>query len=140
MSRHDIMSLAAIIEKEARLAEERPVISAVYHNRLKAGMPLQADPTVQYARGEHARRVLYRHLEVESPYNTYRNRGLPPGPIASPGIASIEAALYPADVPYRFFVAHPDGHHEFHVTFEGHAQARQRVQRERRARSNGSRR
>lgn len=130
MSRHDIITLASIIEKEARLPEERPVISAVYHNRLRAQMPLQADPTVQYALGEHHARVLYRDLEVDSPYNTYRHAGLPPGPIASPGRASIEAALNPAAVPYLFFVAHPDGHHEFRTTFQEHAAAIREVRRE----------
>ena len=84
MSRHDVITLASIIEKEARLAEERPVISAVYHNRLKRGMLLQADPTVQYALGKHVDRVLYKDLEVDSRYNTYKHPGLPPGPIASP--------------------------------------------------------
>ena len=137
MTRHQIVTLASIIEKEARLAEERPVIAAVYHNRLRAGMLLQADPTVQYARGQHTTRVLYKDLEIDSPYNTYRRPGLPPGPIAAPGAASLEAALHPANVPYRFFVAHPDGHHEFHVTFEGHTQARQDVQRARARRANG---
>ncbi len=131
MNRHDIVTLASIIEKEARIAEERPVISAVYHNRLRAGMPLQADPTVQYALGAHRERVLYRDLAVESRYNTYKHAGLPPGPIASPGRASIEAALYPANVPYLFFVAHPDGHHEFRVTFEEHTRAREEVRRSR---------
>lgn len=129
MTRHGIITLASIVEKEARLAEERPVIAAVYHNRLRQGMPLQADPTVQYAIGEHRTRVLYKDLKIDSPYNTYRNRGLPPGPISSPGRASIEAALYPANVPYRYFVAHPDGHHEFRVTFEEHTAARRLVQR-----------
>ena len=129
MSRHAVITLASIVEKEARLAEERPVIAAVYHNRLRQGMPLQADPTIQYAIGEHRTRVLYRDLKIDSPYNTYRNRGLPPGPIASPGRASIEAALFPANVPYRYFVAHPDGHHEFRVTFEEHTAARRLVQR-----------
>jgi UPF0755 protein len=129
MTRHAVITLASIVEKEARLAEERPVIAAVYHNRLRQGMPLQADPTVQYAIGEHRTRVLYRDLKIDSPYNTYRNRGLPPGPIASPGRASIEAALFPANVPYRYFVAHPDGHHEFRVTFEEHTAARRLVQR-----------
>ena len=123
MTRHQVMSLASIIEKEARVAAERPVISAVYHNRLKRGMLLQADPTVIYALGRHTNRVLYRDLEVKSPYNTYRNVGLPPGPIASPGIASIEAALFPADVPFLYFVAHPDGHHEFRATLREHNEA-----------------
>lgn len=134
MNRHDIVTLASIVEKEARLDEERAVISAVYHNRLRDGMPLQADPTVQYARGEHTNRVLYRDLEIESPYNTYRNAGLPPGPISSPGRASLYAALYPAQVPYKFFVAHPDGHHEFRVTFREHTEARAEIRREQRRR------
>lgn len=120
MTRHQVITLASIIEKEARVASERPTISAVYHNRLKLGMMLQADPTVLYALGRHENRVLYRHLEVKSPYNTYRNVGLPPGPIASPGSASIEAALFPAAVPYLYFVAHPDGHHEFTSTVREH--------------------
>ena len=123
MTRHQVMTLASIIEKEAQVATERPIISAVYHNRLKRGMMLQADPTVLYALGRHANRVLYRDLEVKSPYNTYRNVGLPPGPIASPGIASIEAALFPADVPFLYFVAHPDGHHEFRATMREHNEA-----------------
>jgi UPF0755 protein len=123
MTRHQVITLASIIEKEARVATERPTISAVYHNRLKRGMLLQADPTVLYALGRHESRVLYRHLEVKSPYNTYRNVGLPPGPIASPGSASIEAALFPADVPFLYFVAHPDGHHEFRATLREHNEA-----------------
>ena len=135
MNRHAIVTLASIVEKEARLAEERPIISAVYHNRLRVNMPLQADPTVQYARGAHTSRVLYRDLEIRSPYNTYQRTGLPPGPIASPGRASIEAALFPADVPYRYFVAHPDGHHEFRVTFEEHKAARDKVRRAQQART-----
>ena len=123
MSRNDVMALAAIIEKEARIPEERPVISAVYHNRLKKGMLLQADPTVQYALGKHVARVLFRDLRIDSKYNTYRYPGLPPGPIASPGVPSIDAALHPADVPYLYFVAHPDGHHEFRRTLAEHAKA-----------------
>jgi len=130
MSRHDVITLASIIEKEARLAEERPVISAVYHNRLKRGMLLQADPTVQYALGRHVDRVLYKDLEVDSRYNTYKHPGLPPGPIASPGAASIEAALYPANVPYLYFVADPDGHHEFRETYAEHTEARAQIRRE----------
>jgi UPF0755 protein len=132
MSRNDIITLASIIEREARLPEERPVISAVYHNRLRLQMPLQADPTVEYALGAHHERLYYRDLEVESPYNTYRHPGLPPGPIASPGKASIEAALFPAAVPYLYFVASPDGHHEFRTTFKAHTEAVQQARRERR--------
>ena len=137
MNRHDIVTLASIVEKEARLDAERPVIAAVYHNRLRDGMPLQADPTVQYARGQHTNRVLYRDLEIESPYNTYRNAGLPPGPIAAPGRASLEAAVFPADVPYKFFVAHPDGHHEFRVTFREHTEARAAIRRDQQRRERG---
>lgn len=137
MTRHEVITLASIIEKEARVASERPTISAVYHNRLKRGMMLQADPTVLYALGRHAARVLYRDLEVRSPYNTYRNVGLPPGPIASPGSASIEAALYPADVPFLYFVAHPDGHHEFRTTFREHNEAVRRMRALRRQAASG---
>jgi UPF0755 protein len=124
MSRNDVMALAAIVEKEAKLPQERPVIAAVYANRVRRGMLLQADPTVQYALGKHVARVYYKDLEVESPYNTYKHKGLPPGPIASPGRPSIEAALYPASVPYEYFVAFPDGHHEFRRDLAGHEQAR----------------
>ena len=130
MSRNDVMALAAIVEKEARLPEERPVIAAVYMNRIRTGMRLQADPTVQYAIGHHVSRVLYRDLEIDSPYNTYRNKGLPPGPIASPGRPSIIAALEPANVPYLYFVAHPDGHHEFTKDFAAHSSAVKRARRE----------
>ena len=129
MTRNDVMALAAIVEKEARLPQERPVIAAVYANRLKTGMLLQADPTVQYALGKHVARVYYKDLEVESPYNTYKHKGLPPGPIASPGKPSIEAALYPANVPFEFFVAFPDGHHEFRKDLAGHEQAKAEARR-----------
>ncbi len=123
LNRHDIVTLASIIEKEARKPEERPVISAVYLNRLRERMLLQADPTVQYALGKHTARVLYRDLEIDSPYNTYKYPGLPPGPIASPGGPSLTAALFPAVAPYLYFVAHPDGHHEFRTTFAEHEAA-----------------
>lgn len=127
MNRHDIMALASIIEEEAKLPQERPIISAVYHNRLKVGMPLQADPTVQYARGAHAERVTFKDLEIDSPYNTYKHPGLPPGPISSPGGESIRAALFPAKVNYLYFVAYPDGHHEFRRTLDEHNAVRARI-------------
>ncbi|MFS8570426.1 MAG: endolytic transglycosylase MltG [Thermaerobacter sp.] len=122
MTVHEIVTLASIIEREARVAEERPLISAVYHNRLRLGMKLDADPTVLYALGRTEGRLLYEDLEVDSPYNTYRYPGLPPGPIASPGAASLEAALYPADVDYLYFVAVGDGsgRHVFARTYEEH--------------------
>jgi len=131
LSRHDIVTLASIVEKEAKLPAERPVIAAVYLNRLRAGMKLQADPTVQYALGRHSARLYYKDLRVDSPYNTYEHAGLPPGPIASPGRASIVASIDPAAVPYRYFVAHPDGHHEFHVDYKSHELAVAAVRRER---------
>ena len=128
MTRHQVVTLASIIEKEVRKGEERPVVSAVYHNRLRIRMALQADPTIQYAlKRRRPGRVLYRDLNVQSPYNTYRRPGLPPGPIGAPGAASLKAALYPADVPYKFFVAHPDGHHEFRNTYAEHLKAIQFV-------------
>jgi len=120
MSRNEVMALASIVEKEARVPEERPVIAAVYLNRLNSKMLLQADPTVQYALGKHVARVMYKDLAIESPYNTYKHLGLPPGPIASPGRPSIVAALNPASVPYKYFVAFPDGHHEFTTDFAKH--------------------
>jgi UPF0755 protein len=139
LSRHDVVTMASIVEKEARIAEERPVISAVYYNRLRVGMLLQADPTVQYALGKHVERVLYRDLAIDSKYNTYKYPGLPPGPIASPGAASLEAAVYPAKVPYLFFVAHPDGHHEFRRTFREHTEAIREIRQKARAEAGAAR-
>lgn len=123
LSRHDVVTLASIVEKEVRRGEERPVVAAVYLNRLRIGMELQADPTVTYALGKRPGRVTFKDLRVKSPYNTYLVRGLPPGPIGSPGAASLEAALFPAKVNYRFFVAAPDGHHEFRRTYAEHVAA-----------------
>jgi len=123
INRNDLVTMASIVEKEARVPEERPVIAAVYYNRLKRGMLLQADPTVQYAIGHHVGRVLYKDLTIDSPYNTYVHKGLPPGPVASPGAASLAAAANPANVPYLYFVATRDGHHEFRMTLEQHTDA-----------------
>src|ERR1700686_2028396 len=123
INRNDLVTMASIVEREARLPEERPVIAAVYYNRLRRGMLLQADPTIQYALGHHVGRVLYRDLAVQSPYNTYIHKGLPPGPVASPGVASLAAAANPANVPYLYFVATKDGHHEFRMTLDEHTTA-----------------
>jgi UPF0755 protein len=123
LSRHELITLASIVEEEAKLPHERPIIAAVYWNRLRRGMLLQADPTVQYALPQYQTRLLYRHLAVRSPYNTYRYRGLPPGPIAAPGEASIVATLFPADTNSLYFVAYPDGHHEFRVKASEHEKA-----------------
>lgn len=127
INRNDLVTMASIVEKEARVPEERPVIAAVYYNRLRKGMLLQADPTVQYALGRHGGRVYYKDLAVKSPYNTYINKGLPPGPIASPGVASLTAAAHPASVPYLYFVASRDGHHEFRMTLNEHVNAIRQV-------------
>lgn len=121
---HEIITLASIVEKEIMVDRERPIVASVYLNRLKIGMPLQADPTVRYVMTEDRSRVLYRDLEIDSPYNTYLNRGLPPGPIASPGLASIMGVLQPAETEYLFFVSRRDGTHHFSKTFEEHVQAR----------------
>jgi peptidoglycan lytic transglycosylase G len=123
INRNDLVTMASIVEREARLPEERPVIAAVYYNRLRRGMLLQADPTIQYALGHHVGRVLYKDLAVASPYNTYIHKGLPPGPVASPGAASLAAAANPANVPYLYFVASKDGHHEFRMTLDEHTTA-----------------
>lgn len=123
MTRHEIVTLASIVEKEVRKRSEAPVVAAVYLNRLRRRMLLQADPTVQYAQRRRPGRVLYRDLRVDSPYNTYRRAGLPPGPIAAPGASSLEGSLYPANVPFLYFVAHPDGHHEFRSTYREHLAA-----------------
>ena len=129
LSRHQLMTLASIVEREAKLPDERAVIAGVYLNRLRKGMKLEADPTVQYALPQYQKRLLYKHLAIESPYNTYKYRGLPPGPIGAPGVASIRAALYPADTPNLYFVAFPDGHHEFRTTLEAHQLAARRARR-----------
>jgi UPF0755 protein len=121
LSKHEVLTMASIIESETQIPEERPIVSGVYHNRLKKGWLLEADPTVQYALGEK-KRLLYRDLEIDHPYNTYRKPGLPPGPINNPGKASIEAALYPAIHNFMFFVALGDGSgkHNFAETYSEH--------------------
>lgn len=133
LTEREVVTLASIVEAEARVAEERPVIAGVYMNRLERGMRLQADPTVQYALEEPKSRLLYRDIErvADDPYNTYTRAGLPPGPIGSPGEASLEAVLRPADVPYLFFVARPDGSHVFTRTQEEHVRAKNRIRRQR---------
>jgi UPF0755 protein len=127
MSVHDVVTLASIIEGEALLDEERATISAVYHNRLKRGMYLQADPTIQYAIEGGPRRLFNKDYKIDSPYNTYRHRGLPPGPVMNPGAASLKAALYPAEVDYLFFVARGDGSHVFSRTSREHNDAERKT-------------
>lgn len=127
MSIHEVITLASIIEGETSWDSERDTIAAVYHNRLKKGMRLQADPTVQYALPGEPRRLFYKDYSYDSPYNTYRHAGLPPGPVNSPGRASIEAALFPADVNYFYFVATGEGGHVFTRTLQEHTAAKKRT-------------
>lgn len=131
MTVHQVMTLASIIEREAKKPEERALISGVFHNRLKAGMKLDADPTVLYAIGEPGGELTLEDLTVDSPYNTYKYPGLPPGPICNPGAACIDAALYPADTDYLYFVARPDGTHDFSVTLGEHMAKKRKYQADR---------
>ena len=119
-----LVTLASIVEKEAKRPEERPVIASVFYNRLKIGMPLAADPTVKYALERPSKHVYLDQLSVKSPYNTYKVRGLPPGPICNPGLDSIKAAVYPAKTNFLFFVAKKDGSHMFSRTWQEHQRAR----------------
>ncbi|MEJ2050111.1 MAG: endolytic transglycosylase MltG [Calditrichota bacterium] len=127
-----VVTLASIIEGEAVRDSERGKISSVYHNRLDRGMRLQADPTIQYIIKGAPRRLLNKDLAIQSPYNTYLHRGLPPGPINNPGFGSIKAALYPAHTKYLYFVARGDGFHTFSRTNREHIQAKQHLQQLRR--------
>jgi peptidoglycan lytic transglycosylase G len=123
LSVHDLVTLASIVEKETGKAEERPLVAAVYANRLKIGMGLQCDPTVIYAlerAGRYDGNLTRENMHYDSPYNTYRYAGLPPGPIAAPGKASLEAAANPADVPHLYFVSRGDGSHVFASTLDEH--------------------
>jgi UPF0755 protein len=123
LSVHELLTLASIIEREAVVPEERRLISAVFWNRLKLGMPLQADPTVQYAVGKERRTLTRADLLADHPYNTYARAGLPPGPIASPGLGAVEAAVDPAPVRYLYFVKKDDQRHQFSTTMDEHNQA-----------------
>jgi UPF0755 protein len=130
LNQHEVLTLASLIETEASVAAERPLIAAVYHNRLRRGMRLQCDPTVIYALGERFDGDLRKaDLGIDSPYNTYRYPGLPPGPIANPGLRSIEAAVAPASVDYLYFVATGEhGSHKFSRTLREHNAAVRRYQ------------
>ncbi|WP_108669498.1 endolytic transglycosylase MltG [Peribacillus acanthi] len=119
-SPHKLLTMASLIEEEATEKVEREKISSVFYNRIEIGMPLQTDPTVLYALGKHKDRVLYKDLEVNSPYNTYKVKGLPPGPIANAGASSIDAALEPADTDYLYFLATSTGEVIFTKTLEDH--------------------
>ncbi len=120
---HKIVTFASLVGKESGVNAEKPMISAVFHNRLKRGMPLQSDPTSVYDLENFKGKIVRSHLKRKSPYNTYVIKGLPPGPIANPGLSSLRAALFPADVKYLYFVSKNDGTHFFSETFAQHVQA-----------------
>lgn len=120
LSVHEVLTLASIIKGETNLVEEMPTISGVYHNRLKIGMRLQADPTIQYLLPDGWRRLTYEDLKIESPFNTYKYSGLPPEPINNPGANAIMAALYPEKNNYLYFVANGNGRHKFSKTYSDH--------------------
>lgn len=128
-TRHEILTLASIIEKESgENIDEQPLVSAVFHNRLKQGMKLQADPTVAYGVPDFSGVITQKDLDNPTPYNTYTNFGLPPGPIANPGFTAIKAALYPADSPALYFVSNGQGGHVFTNSNEEHNAAKKEVQ------------
>jgi UPF0755 protein len=139
MTEGELTTLASIVQAEARHMDEAPRIAAVYHNRLEAGWPLQADPTVLYALGGPRERLLYAAMDsvADSPYNTYTHPGLPPGPIGAPGAEALEATLYPADDPVMFFVVGGDGRHVFSRTLAEHNRAVAEYRRMQRAASGG---
>ncbi len=122
-SRHEIVTLASIIEKEAVSADEKPLISSVFHNRLRIGMPLQSDPTAVYGVRAFSGKVSKADIQRPSPYNTYLNKGLPPGPIGNPGSDAMKAAMNPAKTDFLYFVARQDGTHQFSRNLTEHNRA-----------------
>ena len=126
-----VVTVASLVEEEAKVPDERPDVAAVIYNRLKRGMPLQLDSTLQYALNKYGQRLLYTDREIDSPYNTYENKGLPPGPISNPGLASLRAAIQPSQTDYLYFVSNADGRtHTFSSTDTAHLRAVQRFRRE----------
>ena len=130
---HEVITLASIVEGECMVEAERPIVASVYVNRLRRRMRLESDPTIQYIIPDGPRRLLHKDLEIDSPYNTYLYRGLPPGPINNPGRKSIEAALRPADTDFLYMVARGDGSHVFTNNYQEFLRAKRRFQRVRRA-------
>ena len=126
-----LVILASIVEREAYLDEERPVIASVFYNRLREGLPLESCATIEYALPEHKERLTYADLGVDSPYNTYLHRGLPPGPICSPGKASLEAVARRAKTNYLYFVSKGDGSHYFSETASEHERMKRKLSKER---------
>lgn len=124
MTVHEFLTFASLLEEEATATTDRETIASVFYNRIEVGMPLQTDPTVLYSLGGHKDRVLFEDLEVDNPYNTYKVKGLPPGPIAGAGQTSLEATLSPSDTDYLYFLAGSDGVNHFAKTFEEHKENR----------------
>lgn len=120
LSIYELITLASLVEKEARYDEDRPIIAQVFFKRLELGMPLQTDASLQYLMDGPKEDVSIEDTKIDSPYNTYQNMGLPPGPIASPGMAAIEAVLYPSDTEYLYFVADREGHNHYSYTYDRH--------------------
>jgi len=132
LDRHEVVTLASLVEKETGVQAERPLVSAVFHNRLRGRIPLQSDPTVIYGLKTFTGNLTRKDLRRPSPYNTYLIQGLPPGPICNPGLSSLQAALLPADVAYLYFVSKNDGTHFFSKTIREHNRAVNKYQRSRR--------
>ncbi len=131
-SQHEILTLASLIEGECILDEERPIVSSLYQNRLRQGIKLEADPTIQYIISNPPRRLLTKDLKIDSPYNTYLYKGLPPGPVNNPGAKSILAALQPADTNFLYMVAQGDGSHYFTRYYNSFLRAKGKLQQIRR--------
>jgi UPF0755 protein len=128
LSIHQVITLASIIEKETGAGDERPIIASVFHNRLKKGMRLESDPTVIYGIKDFDGNITRRHLVTPNPYNTYIIKGLPPGPIANPGLKALEAALFPDDTRFLYFVSKKDGSHQFSTSLKDHNRAVRKYQ------------
>ena len=128
LSKYELVTLASIIQKETGIVDEMPLISSVFYNRLRRGIPLQTDPTVIYGIPDFNGNLTRADLQRSSPYNTYLNRGLPPGPIASPGLAALRAAANPAESQFLYFVARGDGSHQFSATLREHNRAVRKYQ------------
>ncbi len=124
--RHELVILASIVEREAVLPEERALVAGVFANRMRQNYPLESCATIQYTFEKQKKRIYFKDLEVDSPYNTYKVRGLPPGPIANPGLPAIEAALHPIETDYMFFVVKGDGSHQFSKSYGDHVRAKKK--------------